>query len=243
MHSTSQIVELLTMPTSIVTSAVGLRTGLVNMYADFVCDECKSDLISPDGYCMKCGVFVLDSDMESTFSQWITGTNEDEYSSRDMKIKLPWIESGKQVFQRMLDYPEAIEFVESKLRTSWQEVNLGDTIKPPARMWYKPSWNMAVRQLVERKCVIPTCFKMTHLIPQSYKNKTIYNVHDETYRMTRTRLCFDHLRKYHRAERKESRHRIRTRRKNKLRGCRNIGSFLKLIDSGNISMGGILNVN
>lgn len=155
-----------------------------NMSVEFSCDECGSTSISSEGYCTKCGLYYLKDIFQGAFWQWSTcdlGEIKGD-ASHGYKVGIPWVQCNAPVLDRMMDYPEAIEFLESKMVTSYHPINLGDYTVAPARAWRVDSWKSACRQLLERKCRLPDCYKMVHV--------------RDSGRSTKTKLCLEHMNKY-----------------------------------------------
>ena len=162
------------------------------MYADLVCDECNSSKIDPEGYCMNCGLYLPKDKFEESYWNWLTadlGSLTGD-ASHGYKVGLPWVTCKSITLDKMMEYPEAIRFLEQNMVTSLHPINMGDYIVPPARAWRVDSWKSACQKLLGLKCSVPSCYKMAHK--------------RESGRTTKTWLCKRHLPMYLKISKKAS---------------------------------------
>src|SRR5208337_4442803 len=95
----------------------------IDMNADLVCDECGSVKINSEGYCTDCGLYVPKTEAEGMYWLWSTCDfgNIEPDPFHGYKKGFPWVDCTAYALDHMMEYPEAIEFLESRMIASYHQ--------------------------------------------------------------------------------------------------------------------------
>ena len=162
---------------------VDLQGVKIDMNVDLTCDECGSIKINPEGYCTDCGLYVPKTNVEGSYWQWSTCDFKDIKPDpfHGNKRGIPWVDCTAIALDRMMEYPEAIKFLEDCRISSFHQLNMGECYIP-SYGWRADTWRNACQRLMNFKCRVSNCYKMAHKRSSG--------------RTTKTKLCKEHMDKY-----------------------------------------------